>query len=310
MLDKLESLKIFCTAAETLKFRETASRLGIAPQLVTRAVAELEAQLGEMLFVRNTRQMKLTPFGQQFWPRAETLLADSEALFAEGKNQNFHEISGSVRITLPPLFENHDILRRLLHSLIDYPQLNIEWLPTDAHLNIIDEQIDIGIRIGTVPDNRFIVKTIHPVGVCIVAAPELIARSGIPDSLQDLRHNYPLSALYNSNSGRVWAWQFADGINFFPVRPAFIAADISSELSAALSGRTYSQLADITVRPYLQRGELVNILPEYNFKAWQLYIFRPHQPLLPARVRLVFDLLTRILRDLFHEQNQATRDTE
>lgn len=302
MLDKLESLKIFCTAAETLKFRETATRLGIAPQLVTRAVAELEKKLGEMLFVRNTRQMKLTPFGQHFWPKAEALLADSDVLFAERNSLNPHEISGCVRITLPPLFENHDILRRLLQSLVDYPQLNIEWLPTDAHLNIIDEKIDIGIRIGTVPDNRFIVKTIHPVGVSIVAAPELIARRGIPESLQDLRHNYPLSALNNSNSGRIWAWQFADGSSFFPVQPTFTAADISSELSAALSGRTYSQLADITVRPYLQRGELVNILPEYNFQAWQLYIFRPHQPLLPARIRLVFDLLTQILMDQFHEQ--------
>lgn len=65
MLDKLESLKIFCTAAETLKFRETANQLGISPQLVTRAIAELEKKLGEMLFVRNTRQMKLTSFGQQ-----------------------------------------------------------------------------------------------------------------------------------------------------------------------------------------------------------------------------------------------------
>ena len=55
------------------------------------------------------------------------------------------------------------------------------------------------------------------------------------------------------------------------------------------------------MRPYLQRGELVNVLPDLNFKAWQLYTFRPHQPLLPARTRLVFDLLTEILKDLFRE---------
>jgi len=301
MLDKLDALKIFCTAAETLRFRETATRLGIAPQLVTRAVAELEKKLGEMLFVRNTRQMKLTPFGQRFWPKAEALLANSESLFMEGRNHDDQSLSGTVRITLPPLFENNDILYRLLQGLADHSQLAIEWLVTDAHLNITDEQIDIGIRIGTVPDNRFIVKTIHPVGVCIVAAPDLIARMGIPGSLQDLRHNYPLSALKNSNSGRIWPWQFADGSSFFPVQPSFIAADIGSELSAALAGRTYSQLADITVRPYLQRGELVNILPEFNFHPWQLYLFRPHQSLVPARTRLVFRQLTQILKDLFHE---------
>ncbi|XUA21246.1 LysR family transcriptional regulator [Citrobacter sp. OP27] len=299
MLDKLEALKIFCTAAETLKFRETAVRLGIAPQLVTRGIAELEKQLGEMLFLRNTRQMKLTPFGQQFWPKAEILLAESEALFTGHQSHKLQDMSGSVRITLPPLFENQDIFRRLLRELQNYPHLNIEWLPTDAHLNIIDEQIDIGIRIGAVPDNRFIVKTIRPVGVSIVAAPDLIERSGMPESLRDLQFNYPLSALNNSNSGRVWPWQFADGSSFFPSQPSVIAADIASELTAALAGRTYSQLPDILVRPLIQRGDLVNILPEFNYQPWQLYIFRPHQPLLPARIRLVFDLLTDILKGLF-----------
>ncbi|TDX20145.1 DNA-binding transcriptional LysR family regulator [Buttiauxella sp. BIGb0552] len=301
MLDKLEALKIFCTAAETLKFRETAVRLGVAPQLVTRAISELEKQLGEMLFLRNTRQMRLTPFGQRFWPKAELLLSESEALFTAHQNHRLEDMSGSVRITLPPLFENQDILRRLFRHLMNYPQLNIEWLPSDVHLNIIDEQIDIGIRIGAVPDNRFIVKTIRPVGVNIVATPDLIERGGMPESLRELQFNHPLSALNNSNSGRVWPWQFADGSSFFPVQPSFIAADIRSELSAALAGRTYSQLPDILVRPFLQRGELVNIFPELNYQPWKLYIFRPHQPLLPARVRLVFDLLTEILKELFRD---------
>ncbi|HBQ2313955.1 LysR family transcriptional regulator [Klebsiella variicola subsp. variicola] len=301
MLDKLDALKIFCTAAETLKFRETANRLGLAPQMVTRAIAELEQQLGEVLFLRNTRQMTLTPFGQQLWPKAELLLSESESLFAGGRKQNSQDMTGRVRVTLPPLFENQDIVRHLLRSLEPYPDLTIEWLPADAHLNIIDEQIDIGIRIGAIPDNRFIVKTIRPVGISIVAAPDLVKRLGMPDSLKTLQYEYPLSALSNSNSGRVWPWQFADGNSFFPAKPKFIASDIGSELAAALAGRTCSQLPDITVRPYLQRGELVNIFPELNYSPWQLYILRPHQPLIPMRIRVVFDNLTKILHELFRE---------
>ncbi|MBS0846995.1 LysR family transcriptional regulator [Citrobacter sp. JGM124] len=301
MPDKLDTLKIFCTAAETLKFRETASRLGLAPQMVTRAIAELEQQLGEVLFLRNTRQMTLTPFGQQLWPKAEALLAESESLFAQGKNKDSQDMTGRVRVTLPPLFENQEIVRHLLQRLEPYPELAIEWLPVDAHLNIIDEQIDIGIRIGTIPDNRFIVKLIRPVGMRIVAAPELVQRLGMPDTPRTLQYTYPLSALSNSNSGRVWPWQFADGSSFFPAKPAFIARDMGSELAAALAGRACSQLPDITVRPYLQRGELVNLFPEMNYTPYQLYIFRPHQPLLPMRTRVVFDHLTQILHELFRE---------
>jgi DNA-binding transcriptional LysR family regulator len=91
----------FCAAAQTLKFREAATQLGLAPQQVTRGIAELEKQLGEMLFMRNTRQIKLTPFGQQFWPKVVQLLVESEALFAIGKNRNPHDMAGKVRITLP-----------------------------------------------------------------------------------------------------------------------------------------------------------------------------------------------------------------
>jgi len=82
------------------------------------------------------------------------LMPQSESLFTEHKNHQGQELSGSVRLTLPTLFENQEILQRLLKHLRDYPHLNIEWLPTGTHLNIIDEQIDIGIRIGTVPDTR------------------------------------------------------------------------------------------------------------------------------------------------------------
>lgn len=299
MLDKLDTLRIFCSAAQTLKFRETATRLGLAPQIVTRGIAELEQQLGEILFLRNTRHMKLTPFGQQFLPRAERLLAQSDALFTDGKDTNPGNLSGTVRITLPPLLENQDIIRQLLHQLADYPRLNIEWRTTDAHLNIVEEQIDIGIRAGTVPDNRFIVKTICPVGVKIVAAPQLVAQRGLPADIRKLQYDFPLSALMNTNSGRVWPWVFADGSSFFPARPVFVASNIASELAAALAGRTFSQLPDIDVNRYIARGELLNVLPALNFQPWQLYIFRPHQPLLPARIRLVFDLLTDILRSCF-----------
>ncbi len=301
MLDKLDTLKIFCTAAETLKFRETALRLGIAPQMVTRAVAGLEKQLGEMLFQRNTRHMKLTPFGEHFWPQAEQLLADSDALFQQVKVRKSEDISGVVRITLPPFVENHEIVVKLLKQLADYPQLSVEWRITDEHLNIIDEQIDIGVRVGIVPDNRFIVRLIRPVVVNVVASPNLIQRVALPKNLKDLQENFPLSVLRNNNTGRVWPWQFADGVHFFPKQPLFTAFDVASELSAALAGRTFSQLADITVRPYIRSGELVTVLSEYDAQPWQLYLFRPHQAVLPKRVRVVFDLLNQILQEIFKD---------
>lgn len=105
-----------------------------------------------------TRKMTLTPCGYQLWSKAELLLAEREFLFAGGSKENSQDMTGRVRVTLPLLFENQDIVRHLIRSLEHYPDLTIERLPADAHLNIIGEQTDIGIRKGTIPDNRFIVN--------------------------------------------------------------------------------------------------------------------------------------------------------
>ena len=82
-MNKLEALRYFCSAAETFNFRETAQRLAVSPQVVTRMIADLEALLGESLFKRNTRNIKLTEFGEQFLPKATQYLAESERLFAK-----------------------------------------------------------------------------------------------------------------------------------------------------------------------------------------------------------------------------------
>ncbi|HCT7896343.1 TPA: hypothetical protein OT849_000287 [Enterobacter cloacae] len=166
-----------------------------------------------------TRQMTLTPCGHQLWSKAELLLSESESLFAVGSKENSQDMTGRVRVTLPPLFENLDIVGHLLRSLEPYPDLTIEWLPADMHLKVIYEKINIWIRKGAIPDNRFIVKTIRPVRISIVAAPDLIKQLGMPDSLKTLQYEYPLNALSNSNSGRVRPWQFADGDSFFPANP-------------------------------------------------------------------------------------------
>lgn len=107
-MDKLNALKYFCSAAETLQFRQTALRLSVSPQVVTRVIAELEQHLGEQLFTRNTRNIHLTEFGAAFLPRAQQLFADSENLFSAAKEKD--EIRGIVRITVPQWSDNNHIL--------------------------------------------------------------------------------------------------------------------------------------------------------------------------------------------------------
>ena len=119
-MNRLEALRYFCAAAQTLQFRKAASRLSVSPQVVTRVIAELEAALGEPLFVRSTRQVRLTDFGTRFLPRARQFLLDGEKLFATARQKD-DEMAGVVRITVPRLPGNEALLAgRVCALLPDY----------------------------------------------------------------------------------------------------------------------------------------------------------------------------------------------
>ena len=292
-MNRFEALKTFCNAAETLHFKEAARRLSVSPQVVSRQIGELETALGEVLFQRNSRNVRLTPFGERFYIQAQSLLADSERLFAGG---NEGEMAGIVRITLPVLVQNRQIVAEMLARAEAYPGLVLDWRMGEGRLNAVEERIDVGVRVGVVPDSRLTVKRICPMGAKVVATPELIAKLGAPKDLDDLQHNYPLSCLINVNDGRLWPWQFAGGVQFTPKNPHFIAATADSDVAAALSGKMFSHLANHIALPYIKSGELVSVLNEYCTCPWELFVYRTPQPFTAPRVKKVFEWLVAILQ--------------
>lgn len=295
MLNKLEALRYFCTAAETLHFSETAMRLSVSPQVVTRMIADLEAHFGEQLFKRNTRKIALTAFGESLLPKAQKLLAESEDLFS-GNAVRENEMTGTVRIALPPLHDRDEILFELLQKLADYPDLKLDWRIDSAQHSWVEEQIDIGIRVNVSPDPRLIVKPIFRFSETIVASPELLARLGKPKNMDDLVARFPMSNLVNLNTGRLWGWHTGEGQMVIPKQPHFVSNDVYAEIQATLAGRVVSQLVDYLIEPYLKNGRLVRLFPQLSMPEWELYLYRPYQTVTSARVRLVFDELAKILQ--------------
>lgn len=295
MLNKLDALKYFCTAAETLNFRAAAEQLAVTPPVISRTVAELEDELGEQLFRRSTRTIKLTSFGEQFYLHAKQLLTDSERLFQLGKKQT-DDMAGTVRITLPELPNQTAILRDLLTALRPYPELTIDWRVDVSKLNAVEHRIDMGIRIGREPDPNFIIKPITTSGSLLVASPDYLAEFGTPKDLANLAKNFPVSGLFNPHTGRIWDLQ-ADGQSYTPLKVNLITDDHAAELASALAGRTVSQISDLLCAPYLASGELVELFPELPQERWQIYLYRPYLANTPKRVLKVFGILEGILRE-------------
>ena len=289
MKNRFETLKTFCSLAETLQFKETANRLAVSPPVITRIIAELEDYLGEPLFQRNTRQVRLTDFGEQFLPEAQALLVQSERLFISRKQRQENDMTGLVRITVPSWRINDSVLSQLLTALAPYPELIIDWRDDMSKLDAVSHRIDIGLRIGLQPDESLIIKKIADIGDVIVASPKLIAELGEPTSLDDLAERYPFAGQVNPDTGRVWHFPINENLILKPRRINFLSIDTYSGLQAVLQGKSVGMLSDFLCEPYIKSGELVQLLSETKIQKWQLFLYRPYEIVTPPRVLKVFE---------------------
>ncbi|WP_419843356.1 LysR family transcriptional regulator [Actinobacillus pleuropneumoniae] len=293
MLDKVEAVRYFCIAAETLHFREAANRLAISPQVVTRMIAELEQQLGEPLFKRNTRNISLTDFGKAFLADAQMWLKATETLFQTDFKES---LRGTVRITLPRLPNNDLILAELLEALADHPQLHIDWRLDTALYNSVTKQIDIGIRISMQMEPHFIAREICTIKERIVVSPKLLAKLGRPQDLNDLQTRFPLCVEINPQTGKAWHWFNTPTQSFIVKDPYFMSSESYSNLAVVLQGLAVGMLPEYHYASHTKAGRLTILFPELAIPDWKLFIYRPQQENTPIRVLHVFNLLSEILQ--------------
>ncbi len=288
MLNRMEMVRIFCTAAEAGSFREAATRLGISPQGVTRAIQALETELGESLFHRNTRHVSITAFGQDYAKDARSALEHFDTLFRS--HSVGPERSGRVGITAPQAIGRRYLIPFLQPLIAAHPGLQFDLRLEDQMTDAVEAHVDIGIRVGIIRDRRYVARALAPVPFYVVASPSLVEQKPTPESLEAL-DQLPLSVLIDQKNGRPWPWLFADGHTFTPRQPTLICDDADTELEAILSGMCFGQVPAYLAEPYLQAGKLVTVLADFAPAPWDLFIYRPQQGPVSNRVRLVFDHL-------------------
>jgi DNA-binding transcriptional LysR family regulator len=296
MLNQLEMLRLFCAAAEAASFKEAAARLGVSPQAITRAIKELEHFFGEPLFYRNTRQIRITDFGEQLASRARETVTSLDALFIGGGAKSDVELAGTVRITAPTTIGRRFLLPVLSRLALEYPQISLDLRLSDTISDVVEQQIDIGIRVGFLRDSNFVARATSKITFLAVGAPDLIARVGTPQSMQAL-HDLPTVALVDTSTGRRWPWYFSAGQQLLPRTAAFVTDDPETELNLALSGVGFGQIADCLVLPHIRSGRLVPVLEAHTPAPWDLYVYRPQRRPLPARIRIVYDRIVEALSD-------------
>ena len=206
-MNRLELLRVFSVAAQTGSFRQAALKLGVSPQAVTRAVAQLEQTWGELLFHRSSRQVRLTAFGEQLAESARAAVLGVDRVFEKDTQSTDNASMGVVRVAVPGSLGRRCVAEVLAPLTTQHPGLLLDLRVSDQIADAVNEKIDVGVRIGRLRDSRFVARKAAALPLVVVATPALLQRTFEPDAIEEMAE-LPITALIDRNTGRPWPWVF------------------------------------------------------------------------------------------------------
>lgn len=280
----LNAAFIFTQVVGAGSFRLAAAQLGIPKSNVSRKVAELEAHLGARLLQRTTRSLSLTDAGQAFMAQAESAVAYMQA--AEHAVTAIQaEPRGRIRISAPNLLA-HTLLPPILSDfMLEHPQVELLMQLTNRHVDLINERIDVAIRVGSLDDSSLVTTTIGQASMVLVASPAYLQAQGTPQHPQELA-DHPCLVFAVQETANQTVWQLGKGRTACEVvvknRP-LICDDMNVILQMALLGRGIARLPQPFVASECAQKRLVEILPGWAKDAAPLQLVYPNaKHLLPA----------------------------
>ena len=293
-MDKLQAMAVFVQIAENGSLTAAANQLGKSLPAVVRMLAALEDNLQVRLFNRTTRRIALTEEGRLYLERCRKILADvEESELALSQHQI--EPHGSITLTAPVRFGEMHIAPLVTRFLEQYPKVQVNLLLLDRLTNLLDEGIDLAVRIAHLDDSSLIARQVGTIQQVAVAGPDLLKRlGGAPQHPQQLT-DLPCVRCTSISTSPVW--HFIDNGKRLdvPVNGNFICNQIKSSVNACVAGLGFGVFFNYQVRPWLERGELEIVLPDYAPAPLPLSLVYPHTRLMAMRVRALVDWLAQHL---------------
>ncbi|MDC8014463.1 LysR family transcriptional regulator [Tahibacter soli] len=290
-MDRLRVIETFVRAAELGSFQQAAVAQGITPQAVSKAVRQLEHELGVRLFHRTTRKSSLTEDGRRFLEAVKPALDEVMNAWRRTR-RSAEDDEGLVRITAPGPVGRRVLVPLLVEFRRLYPKVQVDMLLDEHFTDIVAERIDVGLRCGSAPDAQLVVRKLFPIQVLTCAAPSYLAAHGAPQSLDDLAR-HACTGYRQPNTGRLLSWEFVvDGALVQRDVPLAICTnDGDAELEAVIAGIGIGQIDSISAAPHLRAGRIVPVLPQTASERHAAYLYYPQRTDMPQRVRRFIDFL-------------------
>ncbi len=290
-MESLQGMRIFQSIVEQGSFSAAATRLQLNRALVTRAVMQLEKDLGARLLNRTTRNVSLTPVGQAYLDRIGPALAELEAA-REVAGSLTEKVEGTIRMTVPMSIGYCFLGPVLADFLREHPQLMVDVSLNDRMVDLHENGLDLALRVASNPSPQQISRRVSFASMGLFAAPSYLARMGLPTHPEQLAQGH--SGTVYSNSPRD-AWNFRDPLSghgfSVPVKSQLSANNGDLLGSVAESGLAMVFGPSFTVASALQRGTLVPVLRPFWPEAIAVQAAMPSRRFQPAKVKRLIDFL-------------------
>ena len=278
-MDRLLTLEMFVAVATEGGFAAAARKLGSSPPAVTRGIAALEARLGTLLFHRSTRAVALTDAGAAFLEQARRILADLRGAERELLGAAT-EPRGQLYVTAPVMFGRLHVLPVVADLMTEHRDLAVRMMLIDRNVRIVEEGIDVAVRIGALADSGLKAVRIGEVRQMLVASPAYLARRGAPRTIADLAGHELIGTMGPRATGE---WQLASSRWRLAPRPRLVLNTVDSALAAAEAGLGIANLLSYQIADALGVGRLIALLTDEQPPALPVHLlFEPSRAGLPA----------------------------
>ena len=293
-MDRLDELRVFVTILDAGSLRAAARKLHRSAPSVTRSLAAIEERVGVRLVQRTTRHLAATSAGRQLADRARQLLADYGAVLGEASEANKATLRGHLRVTAPTVFGRRH-LSLIVGSFLDmHPAVRVELVLSDRNFDLIDEGVDVAVRIGKMAESRLVARRVGEVRRILVASPDYISRKGNPRRPSDL-HRHEI--VYCSVLAAPLEWRFRSKGHDQVVRlaPRLMLNDIEAAVLAVKAGRGIGRHLSYQVFDELASGTLVQVLSNFDPPAFPVQLVFASARHLPLHARAFLDHAGRLL---------------
>lgn len=294
-LDRLDAMSILLSAVESGSLSKASRKLGLPLATVSRKVAELESHLNAGLLIRSASGLELTPAGRSYVTAARAILEQvSEAERAAAGE--YTEPRGDLVVTAPTMFGRLHVLPVVTQFLAAYPDVAIGLALTDRIAHFLDDQIDVALRIGALPDSSLIATRLGSVRRVVCASPDYLAANGVPVTPDDLARHSVIS-LESVSTATSWSFRSGEAERTAAFRARLSVNTNDAAVAAGLAGAGLIRVLSYQVVDFVRLNRMTIVLDAFEPPPPSVHLVYDARNRLPLKLRAFVDFVVQPLRE-------------